>query len=87
MKDLVKVRITHDGNGPAKRAKVTEIETGREIVFIRKVLIDIHPDNFNEATTATIQFYNPRVDMIANADITQVCPCCGKPVKENGQHE
>jgi hypothetical protein len=82
MKDLVKVCITHDGKGPAFQTKVTEVETGREIVFLRKVLIDINPSNMYELIHATVQFSRPKLDLLAYAHIQEVCPCCGSPREE-----
>jgi hypothetical protein len=37
------------------------------------------------AVYALLQSYSPAFDIIADADVKQVCPCCGKPVRADGR--
>lgn len=71
----MKVRIQNDGQ-PAYMTKITDAETGKELDWrIFRVELDARSGN---VPTATIHVYMPAVDVIAEAEIKEVCPCCGR---------
>ena len=82
-KEPILVRIEHNGVHRANAIKVTDVQTGKEIRHITKVLIDINQGNMNDRLKATIEFYQPVLNVIADADIIEICPCCRRPMEEN----
>lgn len=82
----MKVRITHNGAIEANHyTRVTDLETGQPLEYVKHVALDI-PAN-NDPITATITVAGPEIDIIADAEIKHVCPCCGTPQKEEQQEE
>lgn len=74
----MKVRITHDGSIAANyNTYVTDLETGKQLEYVMHVGLDI-PAN-HDPITATITVAAPTIDIIADAEIKHVCPCCGAP--------
>ncbi len=79
-KGYIRVRIQNDGH-LSRQTKVTDVETGREFYGVTKVVIgDIndpaaHPFPYAEITIADAIF-----DVIADAQIKHICPCCGRDV-------
>jgi hypothetical protein len=73
----MKVRIQTNG-AAGYMASVTDVETNEVLENVTHVGINI---DVREVVTATITTLFPVVDIIADAEIKQVCPCCGKPVE------
>lgn len=71
----MKIKIQHDGNGPAYNTKITNAETGDLIVGISRVdlALDVHSPVKATITTlfpkATITTLFPVVDVVAEADV------------------
>lgn len=77
----MKVRITHDGNGPAGyNTKITDAETGEPLGYVQRVEMDIQANG--DPVIAVLTVAMPVVDVIADAEIKRVCPCCGAPQDE-----
>lgn len=79
-KELIRVHIFHDGTHPGWDVKVTDANTGKEFGHIKRLTIELNPDNFSDPLRAIIHFSRPLLDIMAEADITEVCPCCRRPV-------
>lgn len=78
MSDKKRVRITNDGQ-PSWLTKITNAETGEEIPRIRNITIRMNNDLIPSAYITTEM---PIVDVVVDAEIKQVCPCCGRPTEE-----
>lgn len=76
----MKVRITHDGNGPGYNARVTDAETGEPLGYVQRVEIDIQANS--DLARAILTVAMPVVDVIADAEIKHICPCCGREQEE-----
>lgn len=75
----MKIRIQNDGK-PAYSTTVTDVETGKQLEYVTRVdlTIDVH----DQLPQALLTMITPVVDVIADAEIRQVCPCCGKPTEQ-----
>lgn len=72
----MKVRIEHDGSKEAYKSRITNAETGEAIEHVGRIELD-----FNAASgpvVAKVTVYMPVIDLIVDAEIKHVCPCCGK---------
>lgn len=74
-----RVRIVNDGQ-PSYMTKITDAETGKDIPNVIAIAIDL--DVKNPVVEAVVTTVMPTVDIIADATIEQVCPCCGRPTGE-----
>ena len=81
----MKIHIQNDG-GMGYMTRITDAETGKALDdwHIFRIELDAH---HNEPPTAIIYTYMPVVNIIADAEIRQVCPGCGRPVEEHEQEE
>jgi len=77
---IARIRIENSGQ-PAYLTKITDIETGKELEW-HIFHIDIDARTRMEPPIATVSVYMPTVDIIADAEIRQVCPCCGRDVDD-----
>ncbi len=74
----MKVRITNPGK-PGHMPRLSNAETG-ELLDLQITEVTIKAkDDLPYAILTSIQ---PVIDIIADAEIKQVCPCCGKPVED-----
>ncbi len=74
----MKVRITNPGK-PGYMTKISNAETG-ELLDLQVTEVTIKAkDDMPYAILTSIQ---PVVDIIADAEIKQVCPCCGRDVEQ-----
>jgi len=73
------VRIVNDGK-PGYDTLVTDADTGTEILHV--MAVDVHLEANRELPQAILTMGLPIVDIIADAEIKQVCPCCGRPVEQ-----
>jgi hypothetical protein len=76
MKSIKSVRIFND-TGIGYGTKVTDAETGEEVKNVAFISLNFGPC---DRMQAIIHVINPVIDVIADADIRQVCPCCGQMV-------
>lgn len=77
----MRVRIQHDGNGPAGyNTHITDAETGEPLGYVQRVEMDIQANS--DPVTAILTVAMPVLDIIADAEIKHVCPCCGAPKKD-----
>lgn len=72
----MKVRIVNDGQ-PSYHTQITNVETGERIERVTDVRLYISAQR--ELPEADITVIMPHVDVIADAEVKQVCPCCGTP--------
>lgn len=76
-KSEMKVRIQHDGKGPAGyNTRITDAETGEPLGYVQRVEMDIQANG--DPVTAILTIAMPVIDVIADAEIKHVCPCCGR---------
>lgn len=75
-RNVKRVRIVNNGQ-PAHMTSVTNAETGEEIPNVSHVGITLYSTG---RAIATITTELPMVDIIADAEIEQVCQCCGRIV-------
>lgn len=71
----MKVRIQND-SGVGYQTKITNAETGEDLsskIFRVELELDV-----TKVAMATVFMYTPVVDVIADAEIRKVCPCCGR---------
>ena len=78
----MKVCIQNDGKH-GYSTRITSCETGQELQYVTKAVITFEASA--EAPTADLIMVYPVVDIIADAEIKHVCPCCGRPVDEEGK--
>lgn len=71
----MKVRIFNEGQ-PAYQTTVTDAETGEQVANVTDV--DLHISVHDPFPYALLTVATPVVDVIADADIKRVCPCCGR---------
>ncbi len=76
---MKRVRIVNHG-GPAHLTEVTDTDNGEKVENIARVDLSIVP--VKEPVKAVITVNAPIVDVIADAEIKHICPCCGKPKEE-----
>jgi hypothetical protein len=73
----MRVRIQND-SGLGYMTKITNVETGQELEYVTDVSIELNP---NRATQAVLTLIVPAIDIIADAEIKKICPCCGKSME------
>lgn len=77
----MRVRIQHDGkNVGGIHAYVTNAETGELIDYVQSVELEMQATN--DPVIARITVAVPVLDIIADAEIKHVCPCCGSPQED-----
>jgi hypothetical protein len=81
----VRVRIQNDGT-PFSTV-VTDCETGKVLDGVNKVQWVADAHEMDRLPQAEIIVIVPVVDIIADAEIRKVCPCCGRDVEESEQQE
>jgi hypothetical protein len=74
----MRVRIQND-TGRGYHTKITDVETGQEL-DVAEVSISLKPSHENQAV---LTVFSPVVDLIADAEIKKICPCCGKSMEAN----
>lgn len=80
-KPFQRIRIQNDGQ-PGCMTKITDADTGKELEWQTfRVTLDA---SYKELPLAIVYVYLPVVDMIVDAKIRHVCPCCGRAVEEPG---
>jgi len=72
---MKKVRVFNDGK-PAYMTTVTDIETGEQMENITDV--DVHISMRDPYPYALLTVATPTVDVIVDAELRRVCPCCGR---------
>jgi len=76
----IRVRIQNEGQ-PGYMTRVTDVETGKELAMVKSADLTIRFDaSDRNMPVAHLTVYAPVVDVIADADIKYICPCCGCPV-------
>ena len=78
----MRVRIVNDGKH-VYNTRFTSVETGEEMQYISEATIHFKADD--KLPTVELTMIHPTVDIIADAEIKHVCPCCGRPVDEKGR--
>ena len=78
----MKVRIQNE-DGQSYKTKITDIETGKELEYIGP--IEVSGDAGSGPLKARLTQYWIAVDIIAEAEIKHLCPCCGRSVDEEGK--
>ncbi len=75
----MKIRIQNDGK-PSYMTKITDAETGKAIHMVGRVEVNLVIDagNRDPIPRAIMTVFMPVVDIIADAEIKQVCPVCGR---------
>jgi hypothetical protein len=68
------IRVNIESDGTPTGSKVTNAETG-EILPCTRVEIFMKPD---DCVHARLEVLCPRVKCVADGNITEVCPYCGK---------
>ena len=76
----IRVRIEHDGNSPSYNAKITDAETGAEIQHVKSAELRLDADRGGLIPRVYLEVYAPLIDIIADAEVKHICPCCGCPV-------
>ncbi len=71
----MKVRIFNEGQ-PAYQTTVTDAETGEQVANVTDV--DLHISVRDPYPYALLTVATPVVDVIVDAEIRRVCPCCGR---------
>jgi hypothetical protein len=71
---IKRVRIFNDQRA-AYNIKVTDAETGALIENVSRISFDVRT---KDPMRAVLYIASPIVDIIADADIRHICPCCGK---------
>src|ERR1700694_1848152 len=76
-----RVHIVNNG-GPGYTTEIRDAETGEMLDRVTGIHVELDIDVKN-MPKAIITTYAPVVDVIADAEFKQVCPCCGRPVEVN----
>jgi hypothetical protein len=77
----MKIHIVSNGN--ARSTRITDAETGEDLSG-HLLVTEIHIDARDTFPHAILTCAMPPVDLIADAEIKRICPCCGRPVDEGG---
>lgn len=77
-KKPIRVRIQHDG-GMAYNAHVTDAETGKEISHVKAVELRLDASE-KQPAIAHLEVYMPVIDVTVDAEVTTLCPYCGRPL-------
>jgi hypothetical protein len=92
----MKVHIVNDGE-LAYMTQILDAETGQMVSLAKRVIIDFDVDKpiarailyTQSGDKELLERYRlhgsvkyPKVDVIADAEIKHVCPCCGQPVEK-----
>jgi hypothetical protein len=73
-KQFRRIRIENDGNTPWPSTRVTDADTGEELDSVLHLrIIDIDRDG----ARAILWSLAPAIDITADAEVIDVCPCCG----------
>jgi hypothetical protein len=78
--NVKRVRIVNEGK-PAHETRVTDAETGELIEHVTRVELVLAAGD-RHLPQAQITTFMPVVDVIVNAEISAVCPCCGQAVDQ-----
>ena len=78
----MKVRIQNE-DGLSYNTKITDIETGKDLEYIG--YFELSGEASSGPLKVRLTQYWVAVDVIADAEIKHVCPCCGRPVDEQGK--
>lgn len=78
---MKKVRIVSDGTRYSTH--ITDAETGEDLSALQ--VMDIYINAGDTFPRAILTCASPPVDLIADAEIKQVCPCCGRPTDTDGE--
>lgn len=78
----MKVCIQNDGEH-FYNTRITSCETGQEMQYVSEATIHYKADQ--PIPTAELTIIYPVVDIIADAEIKCVCPCCGRSVDAEGK--
>ena len=76
-----KVRITHNGEGPAYNVQVKDLQTGRYLAA-RSLSLSVGPGTWEEPFKVFLEVNQPIIDLVVDAEIRSVCPCCGREVED-----
>ncbi len=75
----MRIRIQNDGQH-ARMTNITDTETGENINYITR--IELTMDAKDQMPFAVLYAALPVVDVIADAEIKHVCPCCGQSTEK-----
>jgi hypothetical protein len=77
----MKVRIVNEGK-PGFFTTITDAETGQDLgdFMISEIHIEVH-----DRIPTAILTCSPAFDIIAEAAIKRMCPCCGLPIDKEGK--
>ncbi len=71
----MKIRIQNDGQS-AYMTTVTNAETGEHITNAFRFELDV--SKHKDMPVAVLYIYSPVIDWTGDAEIKQICPCCGR---------
>jgi hypothetical protein len=72
----MKIRILNE-DGISYKTKIINVETGEELEGVGCVELNFYAQSGPIQARIT-QYWTP-IDVVVDAEIRQVCPCCGKP--------
>lgn len=75
----MQVRIVNDGQH-FYHTQFTSVETGEELQYVTEALIRYKAGE--PLPTVQLTMIHPSVDIIADAEIRHICPCCGRDMPE-----
>lgn len=78
---MSKVRIVSDGTSYS--ARISDAETGEELQYVTDA--EIRMSGRHECPVVYLTVAMPVVDLIAEAKIKRVCPCCGTQLDREGR--
>jgi hypothetical protein len=79
-----RIRIVNDGK-PSYDTQVTDAETG--VPLERVTRVELIFDAKDPRVQAVLTIYEPVVDLLVDAEIRRVCPCCGRSLLEDADQE
>jgi len=77
-KEMIKIHVQNNG-GPAMDTKITDANTGRELENVSGLswIVDLNDPSLRNGKI-TLTLWEPIIDVIVDAEIKKICPCCGR---------
>jgi hypothetical protein len=73
----MKIKIVNEGQ-PGRMTRIFDADTGKSLDYVTRVEVAL--DISAEPPHAVIYQAFPLVEIIADAEVKQICPCCGRSV-------
>jgi hypothetical protein len=79
---IQRIRVQYNG-GPGWSTKITDYETGKPLDSLTAFSwsVDLNNPDLRDGI-ATLIVFQPSIDIVVDAHVKNVCPCCAREVEE-----